>query len=241
MRPLHSILCILSDETGTEVVHLEVNGIASGDKTFGHRFMAGGRFAVSGFEDYVAKLEAAKVILDPGERAARIEHDASQLAFAQGLEVVEDKGLLAEVAGLVEWPVTMMGEIGEDFLDLPPEVLRTSMRTHQKFFSVRNPKSGRIEGFITVANRETADNGATILAGNQNVLAARLSDARFFWENDLRVARAGMGDWLDALKSVTFHSKLGSQAERVERIASLAREIAPLVGAMSPWAFMLST
>ena len=131
----------------------------------------------------------------------------------------------------MEWPVVLMGRIGEAFLGLPPEVLQTSMKEHQKFFSVRNPRTGRIEGFVTVANTETADQGATILHGNQKVLAARLSDAKFFWENDLREAKAGMGKWLDGLKSVTFHNKLGSQAERIERIAALAREIAPLVGA----------
>ena len=161
-------------------------------------------------------------------RAEKIWHDAEQLAFAQGLEVVEDKGLLAEVAGLVEWPVVLMGDIGADFLGLPAEVLQTSMREHQKFFSVRNPKSGRIEKWITVANRETADGGAAILSGNSRVLAARLSDAKFFWENDLRVPLAEMAK---PLENVTFHAKLGTQAERVERIAALAREIAPLVGA----------
>ncbi|MHA1537551.1 MAG: glycine--tRNA ligase subunit beta [Alphaproteobacteria bacterium] len=233
VRPLHSILCILSDESGTEVVQLEVNGIASGDKTFGHRFMAPDPIAVSGFEDYVARLEAAKVILDAAERAARIGHDATQLAFAQGMEVVEDKGLLAEVAGLVEWPVTLMGEIGEDFLDLPPEVLRTSMKTHQKFFSVRNPKadsksSGRIERFITVANIEAPDHGRAILAGNTRVLTARLTDARFFWDND---RRKSLADMAAPLENVVFHAKLGTQTERIERIAALAREIAPAVGA----------
>jgi len=131
----------------------------------------------------------------------------------------------------VEWPVVLMGVIGEEFLGLPAEVLQTSMKEHQKFFSVRNPKTGRIERFITVANIEAADGGAAILKGNQKVLAARLSDARFFWENDLRVAKGGMGDWAEGLRSVTFHNKLGSQAERIERIAALAREIAPLVGA----------
>ena len=198
VRPLHSILCILHDETGPEVVPFEIDGIASGDTTFGHRFMGPGfmggeRFAVRGFEDYVHKLAEARVILDAGERAARIEHDARQLAFAQGMEVVEDKGLLAEVAGLVEWPVTLMGEIGEEFLDLPPEVLQTSMKTHQKFFSVRNPKTGRIERFITVANIEAPDHGETILAGNSRVLTARLADARFFWNNDLRIAKGPEG------------------------------------------------
>ena len=158
------------------------------------------------------------------------------MAFARGLELVEDKGLLAEVAGLVEWPVPLMGRIADDFLHLPPEVLQTSMKEHQKFFSVKNPKTGRIEGFVTVANTQPADHGATILKGNQKVLTARLSDARFFYDNDLRVARAGpeskpMGEWLDGLKSVTFHNKLGSQADRIARIAALAREIAPLVGA----------
>jgi glycyl-tRNA synthetase beta chain len=228
VRPLHSILCILSDEHGPEAVPFEIDGIASGDTTSGHRFMGGNRFSVRGFEDYVAKLAAAKVILDPAERAARIEHDARQLAFAQGLEVVEDKGLLAEVAGLVEWPVTLMGEIGEAFLDLPPEVLQTSMKMHQKFFSVRSPKTSRIERFITVANIEAPDHGETILAGNGRVLAARLTDARFFWDND---RRKSLDEMAEPLKNVVFHAKLGTQAERIERIAALAREIAPKVGA----------
>lgn len=231
VRPLQSILCILTDEGGAEVVPMEIEGIAAGNTTEGHRFMAPGRFPVSSFEDYIAKLKRNHVILNATERADHIWHDAQNLAFAAGLEVVEDKGLLAEVAGLVEWPVVLMGPIGEDFLHLPAEVLQTSMREHQKFFSVKNPKTGRIERFITVANRETADNGATVLAGNRRVLSARLSDARFFWENDLRVAKAGMGEWLDSLANVTFHNKLGSQAERIARIAALARELAPMVGA----------
>ena len=231
VRPLQSILCILSDEAGTDVVPFDVDGIVSGNTTEGHRFMAPARFPVAHFADYAAKLKRAKVMLSSEDRAAHIRHDADQMAFAAGLTLVADAGLLAEVAGLVEWPVVLMGTIEDRFLDLPPEVLQTSMREHQKFFSVRNPETGRIERFITVANVETADHGATILAGNQKVLSARLSDAKFFWENDLRVARAGMGDWLDGLKSVTFHAKLGSQAERIARIAALAREIAPMLGA----------
>jgi glycyl-tRNA synthetase beta chain len=231
VRPLHSILCVLSDEAGAEIVPFDVDGIASGNTTEGHRFMAPGRLAVTSFADYEAKLRSAKVVLSAEARADAIWHDATNMAFAAGLEVVEDRGLLAEVAGLVEWPVVLMGEIGADFLDLPPEVLQTSMKEHQKFFSVRNPKTGRIERFITVANRETADDGATILSGNQKVLSARLSDAKFFWENDLRVAKAGMGAWQEALKSVTFERRLGSVADRVERIAALAAEIAPMVGA----------
>ncbi|MEM8577551.1 MAG: glycine--tRNA ligase subunit beta [Pseudomonadota bacterium] len=230
VRPLQSILCILSDEAGHSVVPLEVDGFVAGDTTEGHRFMAPGRFAVRGFDDYAAKLRRAYVVLDAEERASAIWNDATNLAFASGLEVVEDKGLLAEVAGLVEWPVVLMGPIGADFLDLPAEVLQTSMKEHQKFFSVRD-KAGKITRFITVANRETADDGATILAGNEKVLAARLADGAFFWANDLRVAKAGMGDWLAALENVTFHNKLGSQADLIRRMAALARALAPICGA----------
>jgi glycyl-tRNA synthetase beta chain len=231
VRPLRRILCVLSSEAGSEVVPLEVDGIVSGDVTEGHRFMAPGPVSVSGFEDYAAKLRHAKVVLDHAGREAAIWHDATQQAFARGLEVVPDAGLLAEVAGLVEWPVVLLGAIDERFLHLPAEVLQTSMREHQKFFSLKNPATGRIEGFATVANRETADHGATILKGNLKVLSARLSDAAFFWDNDLRVAKAGMGVWAEGLKAVTFHARLGSQAERVERIAALARELAPACGA----------
>ncbi|MDM8166389.1 glycine--tRNA ligase subunit beta [Roseovarius sp.] len=232
VRPLHSILCVLTDDAGeASVVDLEIDGIRAGNTTQGHRFMGQGRFAVTGFGDYAAKLKRDKVLLNPEEREAHIWQEAENLAFAGGFEVVEDKGLLAEVAGLVEWPVALMGEIGEEFLGLPPEVLQTSMKEHQKFFSVKNPKSGRIERFITVANIETEDHGATILAGNQKVLAARLSDAKFFWENDLRVARDGMGAWIDQLEHVTFERQLGTQAARIARIRALAQEIAPAVGA----------
>ena len=231
VRPLHSIICLLTDEAGATVVPLEIDGIIAGNTTRGHRFLSKGDIKVSGFEDYEAKLKKAHVILRADERAETIWHDATNQAFASGLEVVEDKGLLAEVSGLVEWPVVLSGKIGEAFLGLPPEVLQTSMKEHQKFFSVRNPRSGRIEGFVTVANTETADHGATILKGNQKVLSARLSDARFFYENDLRVAKAGMGEWLDGLANVTFHNKLGSQRDRINRIAALAREIATKVGA----------
>jgi len=231
VRPLHSILCILSDEAGTQVVPLEVEGITSGDTTAGHRFMAPNRFSVTSFEDYATQLKRAFVVLSPNERAEHIWNDAQNMAFAAGLEVVEDKGLLIEVAGLVEWPVVLMGQIDDEFLDLPPEVLQTSMKEHQKFFSVKNPKTGRIERFVTVANRETADNGATILAGNQKVLSARLADAKFFWENDLRIAKSDITQWTRALENVTFHNKLGTQAERIDRIAALARELAPVTGA----------
>ncbi|MBA3326324.1 MAG: glycine--tRNA ligase subunit beta, partial [Rhodobacteraceae bacterium] len=228
VRPLHSILCTLSTEIGADVVHFEIDGIVAGDVTHGHRFMAPDPLVVRTFEDYANKLRHAFVHIDPAERAEQIAHDAAQLAFAQGLEVVEDPALLAEIAGLVEWPVVLMGRIEERFLTLPPEVLQTSMKAHQKFLSVRNPGSGRIEGYIVVANRETADHGAAILAGNARVLAARLSDAAFFWKNDLATT---LDDMAAKLAAVTFHNKLGSQADRIARIAALARELAPAVGA----------
>ena len=231
VRPLHSIICLLSDETGAHVVPMTVEGITAGNTTEGHRFLGSGRIAVSGFDDYALKLKRNFVVLDSAEREAAIWQGAQNLAFAAGLEVVPDQGLLTEVAGLVEWPVPLMGRIGEQFLHLPPEVLQTSMKEHQKFFSVKNSATGRIEGFVTVANTDPVDHGAVILKGNQKVLTARLSDAKFFWEKDLRVAKAGMGDWLDGLEAVTFHAKLGSQGDRIRRIEALAREIAPLVGA----------
>ena len=231
VRPLHSIICILTDEAGTEVLPMDVDGIKAGKQTRGHRFLSPDVISVNSFEDYEAKLKRAHVMLRADERAEMIWNDATNQAFALGLEVVEDQGLLAEVAGLVEWPVVLIGQVDPAFYGLPAEVLKTSMKEHQKFFSVRNPKSGQIERFVTVANTVTADHGATILKGNQKVLFARLSDAKFFWENDLRVAKAGMGPWLDSLSNVTFHNKLGSQKERIDRIIALAREIAPIVGA----------
>ena len=233
VRPLHRILCILTDDAGeATVVPLDVDGIQASNVTEGHRFMAPGAFTVSSFDDYTTKLKRAYVLINPEERADMIWHDATNAAFANGLEVVEDRGLLAENAGLVEWPVTLMGAIADEYLSLPPEVLQTSMKEHQKFFSVKNPSNGRIERFITVANRETSDNGATILAGNLKVLSARLADAKFFWENDLRVAKSeGLEAWTAKLSNVTFHNKLGSQKDRIDRIAELARKIAPSVGA----------
>ena len=231
VRPLHSILCITSSEEGATVVPLEVDGIISGNTTRGHRFLSPDNITVNNFDDYTSKLKSAHVVLDAQERADAIWNDATNQAFATGFKVVEDAGLLTEVAGLVEWPVVLMGEIGEDFLGLPAEVLQTSMREHQKFFSVRNAKTGRIERFITVANRTTVDNGATILTGNQKVLSARLADAKFFWENDLRVAKSDMSVWLKSLENVTFHNKLGTQAELVNRMATLAHKLAPAVGA----------
>ena len=232
VRPLHSILCILTDEQGAQVVPMQIEGIEAGAATRGHRFMGPDAFTVSSFEDYETKLKRARVMLRAEERAETIWSEASSQAFAQGLALVEDRGLLDEVSGLVELPVVLMGEIGEEFLDLPPEVLQTSMKEHQKFFSVRDPRSGKITRFVTVANIETPDHGATILAGNGKVLAARLSDAKFFWENDLRIVEAGgLEAMVEGLSNVTFHNKLGSQSARIARIAALACEIAPQVSA----------
>ena len=231
VRPLHSILCILSSEDGVKTVNIEVDGITSSNMTSGHRFMSPAKFAVHSIEQYQKDLKKASVILDAQERADHILEDAKNLAFAQGLELVEDTSLLKEVAGLVEYPVVLMGEISKDFFDLPSEVLITSMKEHQKFFSVKNPKTNRIEKFITVANRTTADNGKTIIAGNQKVLFARLSDAKFFWENDLRIAKSGMNEWSEKLEKVTFHNKLGSQSGRIKRISLLACEASKLSNA----------
>lgn len=233
VRPLHSIICVLSDDVDATVVPVNIDGIESGNQTMGHRFMSSGApITVSGFDDYAASLKKEHVILDPEERAQMIWQDATNIAFASGLEVVEDAGLLAEVSGLVEWPVVLMGEIDQEFLELPPEVLQTSMREHQKFFSVRDTKSSKITRFITVANRETADQGATILAGNQKVLSARLADAKFFWENDLRIAQNdGLAAWTARLENVTFHNKLGSQKDRIDRIVALAGDLSTATSA----------
>ena len=233
VRPLHSIICVLSDDVEATVVPVNIDGILSGNQTMGHRFMSSGApITVSGFDDYAASLKKEHVILDPEERSQMIWQDATNIAFASGLEIVEDAGLLTEVAGLVEWPVVLMGEIDQEFLELPPEVLQTSMREHQKFFSVRDTKAGKITRFITVANRETADQGATILAGNQKVLSARLADAKFFWENDLRVAQNdGLTAWTAQLANVTFHNKLGSQKDRIDRIVALAGDLSTVTSA----------
>jgi glycyl-tRNA synthetase beta chain len=224
---------VLSDDVEATVVPVNIDGTLSGNQTMGHRFMSSGApITVSGFDDYAASLKKEHVILDPEERSQMIWQDATNIAFASGLEIVEDAGLLTEVAGLVEWPVVLMGEIDQEFLELPPEVLQTSMREHQKFFSVRDTKAGKITCFITVANRETADQGATILSGNQKVLSARLADAKFFWENDLRVAQNdGLTAWTARLANVTFHNKLGSQKDRIDRIVALAGDLSTVTSA----------
>ncbi len=232
VRPLRSILCLLVGAEGPKIVPFALAGLEAGNTTRGHRFLAPEPVAVTGFADYRTKLEKAFVILDPEQRKRIIQTEAEAQARAMGLSLVPDPALLTEVAGLVEWPVVLAGRLEERFLHLPPEVLRTSMREHQKTFALAEP-SGRVVGFATVANRPTVDHGATILSGNRKVLAARLSDAAFFWETDLRtVAEIGLRGLADGLCAVTFHARLGSQAERVERLSALARDLAPQVGAL---------
>ncbi|RDI55121.1 glycine--tRNA ligase subunit beta [Microvirga subterranea] len=230
VRPLQSIVCTFGPETeDPEVVRFEVDGIASGDVTYGHRFLAPGAFRVKRFDDYAPALERAKVVLEADRRKDIILHDARDLAFAQGLELVEDEGLLEEVAGLVEWPVVLMGSFDEAFLDIPPEVIRTTIRANQKCFVLRDPKTGNLANrFLLTSNLAATDGGRTIVGGNERVVRARLSDAKFFWETDQKVK---LEDRLEKLKSIVFHEKLGTQYERVERIAALARELAPIVGA----------
>ena len=252
VRPLHSILCTFGAETeDTEIVPFEVDGIVSGNVTYGHRFHAPGPITVKRLDDYMTSLEKAKVVLDADRRKEIILTDARNLAFAQGLDLVEDEGLLEEVAGLVEWPVVLMGSFEERFLEIPGEAIRATIRANQKCFVLRNPATGAIANrFLLTSNLVASDGGQAITAGNGRVVRARLSDAAYFWQTD----RGALPD-LDTLKDsaeklgldlskpldqrmakldklgVVFHAKLGTQGERVQRIAALARELAQIVGA----------
>ena len=220
IRPLLSIVCLLDGE----VVPFSVGGIASGRTTRGHRFHGNEPFEVSGFEDYGRKLKAHKVLLPASERASWIGEQARAVAAKAGLELVEDEGLLAENAGLTEWPTVMMGAFDESFLNVPAECLITSMKAHQKCVSLRDPKTGRLANrFLLVSNLIAKDDGKQIVAGNEKVIRARLSDAKFFWDQDLK---RPLDDMWSALRGITFHEKLGSQWDRVERIAGLAEELA---------------
>ena len=226
VRPIKRIIALFDGA----VVPFEIDGIQSGDVTEGHRFLGSGKpFAVKDFADYRAKLERDFVLLDVADRKLRILEGAKAACAARGLALVDDDGLLDEVAGLAEWPTPILGDMDPQFLSLPPEVVRLSMKVHQKYFAVRDPsKDGLAPNFLVVANVEATDGGKALAAGNSRVLSARLNDARFFWDEDQKV---GFDAWNDKLKGVTFHAKLGTLAERVDRIAALAREIAPLVGA----------
>ena len=226
VRPIKRILCLFDGQ----VVPFEIDGIQSDAITEGHRFLGSGALLrVSDFVDYRTQLEKNFVLLDVADRKLRILEQAKAACAARGLALVDDDGLLDEVAGLAEWPTPILGDMDPQFLALPPEVVRLSMKVHQKYFAVRDPsKEGLAPNFLVVANVEATDGGKALAAGNSRVLSARLNDARFFWDEDQKV---GFDAWNAKLSGVTFHAKLGTLAERVERIAALAREIAPLVGA----------
>src|SRR5262249_4162666 len=230
VRPLHAITATFGLETEEpDVVKFAVDGIEAGQTTFGHRFMAPAAINVRRFGDYQAKLLDAKVVLDPERRKDSMLTDARQLAFAQGFELFEDPLLLDEVAGLVEWPVVLMGSFDEEFLELPGEVIRSTIRNNQKCFVVRNAQTGLlVPKLVLVGNIEASDGGKAIVAGNERVIRARLSDAKFFYETDLRTK---LEDRLPKLDHIVFHEKLGTQGERIKRLERLAAEIAPLVGA----------
>jgi glycyl-tRNA synthetase beta chain len=230
VRPLHSIVATFGPETEEpDVVQFSAGGIAAGNETRGHRFMSPAPFKVRRLDDYLQKLEKAKVVPDAERRRDIILVEAKQLAFAQGLELVEDEGLLAEVAGLVEWPVVLMGTFDQEFLQVPEEMIRATIRNNQKCFVLRDTAHAKlVDKFILVANIEADDGGKAIVAGNERVIRARLSDAKFFYETDLKTR---LEDRLTKFKHIVFHEKLGSQLERIERIERLAAEIAPLVGA----------
>ena len=219
VRPIHGLLCLLDGRK----VSLARGEIESGSKTTGHRFLAPKAFAVKGFDDYAAKLRDAKVILDAAERREKILEDAARLADKAGLRLKDDPGLADEVAGLVEWPVTYMGRIDDDFMDLPPEVLTTSMRAHQKYFALETKSGALAANFIVVANTETPDKGKAVVAGNERVLRARLADAKFYWDQD---RKASLASRAPALKDVTFHAKLGSLDDKIDRVQAVAAEIA---------------
>ena len=230
VRPLHSIVATFGPETEEpDIVAFTVDGIATGNMTCGHRFLAPEPFMVRHLADYMAKLDKAKVVPDAERRRNIILTEAKQLAFAQGLELVEDDGLLAETAGLVEWPVVLMGAFDEAFLHIPDEVIRATIRNNQKCFVLRDAAHARlVNKFLLVANLEAEDGGRAIVAGNERVIRARLADARFFYQSDLKTK---LEDRLPSFKDIIFHEKLGTQAERIERITRLAGELAPLVGA----------
>ncbi|BBO14408.1 MULTISPECIES: glycine--tRNA ligase subunit beta [Bradyrhizobium] len=230
VRPLHAITATFGLETEEpDVVKFEVDGITTGQTTYGHRFMAPDAISVRRFEDYEAKLKAAKVILDPQARKDIIFADAKELTFAQGFELVEDQVLLDEVSGLVEWPVVMMGSFEAEYLAIPDEVIRATIRNNQKCFVVKDPKTGKLTNkFVLTANIEAADGGKVIVSGNERVIRPRLSDAKFFYETDLKTK---LEDRLPKFEQIVFHEKLGTQAARIKRIERLAAEIAALVGA----------
>ena len=223
VRPLQSILCLWDGQ----VVPLEVEGVRSGNITRGHRFMGPSPFPVNNAEEYRTKLRVSRVVLDLADRQRIIDAGARKLAEAAALELIEDPGLLAENAGLTEWPVPLMGQFDESFLAVPPEVIQLTMRANQKYFALRVPETGKLANrFICVSNVEASDGGKAIVAGNERVLAARLSDAKFFYETDLKTRLEAR---LPRLGEIVFHEKLGTLAAKVERVARLARDLARFI------------
>jgi len=219
VRPLHNVLCLFGGDT----VPFAFGPCQANGSTFGHRFMAPGEIQVGGFADYKEKLRAAKVMLDPAERRDVILSGATELAAADGLTLKDDPGLFDEVAGLVEWPVVLMGRFDERFMDVPPEVLVTAMRSHQKYFSCLDGDGKLVPRFITVANMEAADGGKQIIAGNEKVLSARLHDAKFFWDQD---RRRTLESRVPELQDLIFHARLGTVGDKVVRMQALVGELA---------------
>jgi glycyl-tRNA synthetase beta chain len=219
VRPLHGIVALFGDD----VVSCEIAGVASGAATLGHRFHHPGVITIGSAADYVEKLRACHVIVDHDERRAIIREGASALAAAAGLELIEDEGLVAENAGLTEWPVPLLGRFDEAFLDVPPEVIQLTARVNQKYFVCRDAAGNLANAFVCTANIDAVDGGAKIVEGNRKVLAARLSDARFFYETDLKVP---LDEQAKKLEKIVFHDKIGTLAEKVDRVAKLARWLA---------------
>ncbi len=216
VRPLQGIVAILGDD----LVDIEIEGVKSGYATLGHRFHHPGEITIGSAHDYVEKLRACHVIVSHQERQSIIEAKAAEAAAAHGYTVIEDKGLIAENAGLTEWPVPLLGDFDPAFLEVPPEVIQLTLRINQKYFVLRDAAGKLAPAFICTANIEAKDGGAAIIAGNRKVLAARLSDARFFWEQDRKTK---LEDHAKKLERITFHEKLGTVADKVERVAKLAR------------------
>ena len=229
VRPLHNILCLFDGRTVAG--SLDIGGgepLTFNDRTVGHRFLSPGAIAAASAAEYRALLKEAFVLVDPAERRGRIEAEAKSLAADLGCSLRDDRGLLDEVTGLVEWPVAVAGRIDDGFMDLPPEVLITSMRSHQKYFALEDGSGRMAPHFIAIADMATGDGGKAVAAGNERVLRARLADAQFFWDQDRAMPLA---DRVEALEGITFHAKLGTVGEKVRRIEKLAGELAPKVGA----------
>lgn len=226
VRPLHSIVAVFDGKLVLGTFDLAPGKVAFGDKTKGHRFLSSSEITVSNFADYQAKLKAAKVILDQTERRASIKAQADAAAAKEGLTVKPDEGLLDEVTGLVEWPTVLMGKIDDEFMSVPHEVLTTSMRVNQKYFALQDRDGKLAPRFLVTANIEATDGGKAIVHGNERVLRARLSDAKFFWDQDLKISLAERVPQLD---TITYHAKLGTVGEKSRRVKALARELAKYV------------